>query len=80
MSNKYITITNHDESLLEYVTTTFGPINEPAANCSHPETKQDMTEAAVNGQVKSEQRERVYLHSIGRFSKLRKLQMRTDDD
>jgi len=80
MKNKHIKKTTYDKSLLEPATTTFVPITKPAVNDSYPETKQGMTEAKANGLVKPEKPERVYLHSIGRFSKLRKLQMRTDDD
>ena len=80
MKNKDFKDTNYDESLLESVTTTFVPIIEPAVNDSHSETRQDLTETGANGQVKSEKCERVYLHSIGRFSKLRKLQMRNSND
>lgn len=80
MKNKHIKKTTCDKSLLQPATTTFVPITEPAVNDSHPETKQGMTEASANELVKPAKRERVYLHSIGRFSKLRKLQMRTDDD
>ena len=80
MKNKHPKNTTYDESLLEYATTTFVPITKPAVNSSHPETRQDMTETEANGQVKPVKRERVYLHSIGRFSKLKKLQMGNDDD
>lgn len=80
MKNKNTKITTYDESLLEYATTTLVPITMPAVNNSHSETKQDMTETEANGQVKSEKREQVYLHSIGRFSKLKKLQKGTYED
>lgn len=74
MKNKDIKNTIYNESLLESATTTYVPITEPAINDSHSETRQDSTETGANGKVKSEKREQVYLHSIGRFSKLRKLQ------
>lgn len=80
MKNKHIKNTTCDESLLEYATTTFVPITKPAVNNSYSETRQDMTEAEDNGQVKPEKRERVYLHSIGRFSKLKKLQKGAYED
>ena len=80
MKNKDIKNTIYGESLLESVTTTYVPITEPAVNDSDPEIKQDLTETGANGQVKSEERERVYLHSIGRFNKLKKLQKGTYND
>jgi len=80
MKNKIIKNITYDESLLEYATTTFVPMTIPAANNSHTVTEQDMTETEANGQVKPAKRERVYLHSIGRFSKLRKLQKSANDD
>ena len=80
MKNKHIKNTNYDESLLEYATTTFVPITKSAANNSQPGTKQDMTKTEANGQIEPEKRERVYLHSIGRFSKLKKLQIGAYDD
>jgi len=80
MKNKNTKNTTYDESLLEYATTTLVPITKPAVNNSHFETKQVTTETESNGQVKSEKRERVYLHSIGRFSKLKKLQKGTYED
>ena len=80
MKNKHIKNTTYDESLLEYATTTFVPITKPAVNNSHPETEQDMTETETTGQIKPVERERVFLHSIGRFKKLKKLQMGSNDD
>ena len=80
MKKKHIKNTTCDESLLEYATTTFVPITEPAVNNSDYETKKDMTETEDYGQVKPEKRERVYLHSIGRFSKLKKLQKGAYED
>ena len=74
MKNKHTKNTTCDESLLDYASTTLVPITKPAVNDSHSETRQDITEAEDNGQDKPEKRERVYLHSIGRFSKLKKLQ------
>ena len=80
MKNKLIINTTYDESLLEHATTTFVPITKAAVNNGQPETGQDMTETEANWQVEPEKRERVYLHSIGRFSKLKKLQKGTCDD
>ena len=80
MNNKHIKNPTYDESLLGYAAATFVPMTKPAVKNSHPETRQDMTETEDNGQVKPVKRERVYLHSIGRFSKLRKLQMGTYGD
>lgn len=80
MKNKHIKNTTYDASLLEYATTSFVPITRPAVNNGYPETRQDMTETEANGQVETEKRERIYLHSIGRFRKLKKLQKGTYDD
>jgi len=80
MNDKYIKNTTYDESLLAHTTATFIPMTKPTVKNSHPETRQDMTETEANGQVKPVKRERVYLHSIGRFSKLRRLQMGTYGD
>lgn len=80
MKDKHIKNKTYDESLLEYATTTLVPITQPAANNSHPETIQNVTETEANEQVEPVKHERVYLHSIGRFSKLRKLQAGNDDE
>ena len=80
MKNKHIINETYDESLLDYATTTFVPITTPAVNNSFSETRQDTTETEASEQDKPEKRKRVYLHSIGRFSKLKKLQMGTNDD
>jgi hypothetical protein len=80
MSNNQIKNTTYDESILGYAAATFVPMTRPAVRNSHSETGQDMTETDANDQVSPVKRERVYLHSIGRFSKLRKLQMGTYDD
>ncbi len=74
MKNKLIKNKNYDESILRYATTTLVPITKSAVNDSQPETRQDMTETEAKGQIKPGKREQVYLHSIGRFSKLKKLQ------
>lgn len=80
MKNKHIKNNTCDESLLEYATTTFVPITMPAVNNSGPETSQEMAESEANGQVNVKKPERVYLHSIGRFRKLKKLQTSNNDD
>ncbi len=80
MKNNHIKNTTYDESLLEYATTAFVSITKPAVTNSHSETRQHITETETNGQVKPEKREQVYLHSIGRFSKLKKLQKGTYED
>lgn len=80
MNNKLIKNTTYDESLLGYATATFVPMTKPAVKNSHPEIRQDMIETEANRHVKPVIRERVYLHSIGRFSKLRKLQLGTYGD
>ncbi len=80
MKNKKIKSTTYDKSPLKYAATTFVPTTKPAVNDSHPETRLDMNEIEANEQVKPVKHERVYLHSIGRFSKLKKMQMTTDDD
>ena len=80
MKNKHIKNTTYEESLLEYATTTLVPMTKPALNNSHSEPGQDMTETEADGQDKPPKRKRVYLHSIGRFTNLRKLQKGTCDD
>lgn len=80
MKNKHIKNPTYDESLLENATTSFMPITRTAVNDSHPETKQNRTTTETNDLVKPVKRERVYLHSIGRFSRLRKLQIGTKED
>ena len=80
MKNKHTQNAIYDELLLELATTTFVPITKPAVNNSDSETSQDMKESKSSGQVKSEGRERVYLHSISRFSKLKKLQKSSRND
>ncbi len=80
MNDKHIKNTTYDESLLGYATTTFVPMTKNTVKNSHPEKRQHVTEIEAHGQVKPIKRERVYLHSIGRFSKLRKLQMGTYGD
>lgn len=80
MNNKPINNTIHDESLPGYAAATFVSMAEDAVQNSYPQARQDTTETAPLAQVKPVKRERVYLHSIGRFSKLRKLQMGTCGD
>jgi hypothetical protein len=80
MNNKHIKNTVYDESIPGCTTATFAPMAKSEVNNSHPESKQDMTETEANGRVNPVKRERIYLHSIGRFSKLKKLQMRTYSD
>jgi hypothetical protein len=80
MNNKHIKNTAYDKSLLGYAAATFVSMAEDAVQNSYPQIRQDVTETEANGQVKPVKRERVYLHSIGRFSKLRKLQMGTYGD
>ena len=77
MNNKHFKNTTYDEPILEHAAATFVPMTKPAVKNSQPETRQDMTETDAIDQVTPIKRERVYLHSIGRFSKLRKLQMGT---
>ena len=77
MNNKHFKNTTYDESILGYAAATFVPMTKPTGKNSHPVTGQDMTETDANDQVTPVKRERAYLHSIGRFSKLRKLQMGT---
>jgi hypothetical protein len=75
MNNKYIKNTTYDKSLLGYAATTFVSMAEDAVQNSYPQIRQDVTETEANNQDKSNKRKRVYLHSIGRFSKLGKLLM-----
>lgn len=80
MSNNHIKNTTDDESILGYAAATFVPMTKPTVKNSYPESRQDMAETDANDQIRPVKRERVYLHSIGRFSKLRKLQMGTCGD
>lgn len=80
MNNKHIENTTYDESILGYATSVFVPMAKPAVKNSQPEIKQGITKIDTNSQEKPEERKRVYLHSIGRFTKLKKLQMGTYGD
>jgi len=80
MNNKHIKNTIHDESLLGYATATFIPIEKSAVKNPRPEKRQDMTKTEANGLDRPNKRKRVYLHSIGRFSNLKKLQVGTYGD
>lgn len=80
MNCKHIKNTTFDDSLLGYTTANFVPMANPTAKHSYSERRQDMTKTDANGRVSPVKRERAYLHSIGRFSKLRKLQMGTYGD
>jgi len=80
MNNKHIKNTTYDESILEYAATIFVPMAKPVVQINHPDTRQGRVETSVNSQDKSGKPKRVYLHSIGRFTNLRKLQMGTYDD
>ena len=79
MNNKIINYTIFDESLLGYAATALVPMAK-AVGKRHPETRQEKTETEANRKAKSVKRERVYLHSIGRFSKLKKLRTGTYGD
>jgi hypothetical protein len=46
----------------------------------HSQTDRDLTEIDAKNQDKAVERKRVYLHSIGRFGNLKKLQMSAYDD
>ena len=80
MNNKHIKNTTYDESLLGYTAATFVSIAEDAVQNSYPQVRQDTAETEANTLDKSNNRKRVYLHSIGRFSNLKKLQMGTYGD
>jgi hypothetical protein len=75
MNNKHIKNTTYDVSLLGYATATFVPMAKPAVKNYNPEIRQDMTKTEANSRDRLNKRKRVYLHSIGRFSNLKKLQM-----
>jgi hypothetical protein len=47
--------------------------NDGAQN-SYPQKRLDMTETDANSLAKPDRRDKVYLHSIGRFRNLKKLQ------
>jgi len=80
MNNKHIENTTYDESILGYATSVFVPMAKPAVKNSPPEIRQDMTKTETNSVERPNNRKRVYLHSIGRFSNLKKLQMGTYGD
>ena len=80
MDNKHIKNTTNDESLLGYATATLVPMAKFADKNSHSEIRQDMIKTEANSLDMPNKRKRVYLHSIGRFSNLRKLQMGTYGD
>lgn len=80
MNYKHIKNTTYDESILGYNIATLVPMTKSTVKNSHPETGQDMTETEANDQVNPVRRKRVYLHSIGRFSNLKKLQKGTYGD
>lgn len=80
MSNKHIKNTTYDKSLLGYAAATFVSMAEDADQNSYPQIRQDMTNTEANGLDRTNKRKRVYLHSIGRFSNLKKLQMGTYGD
>jgi hypothetical protein len=80
MNEKYINNAIYSESFQRDATDNCGSTVRDLVQNYHPQIKQGLTEIDDGSQVKPVQRERVYLHSIGRFSKLRKLQMRTYGD
>ncbi len=80
MNNKHIENTTYDESILGYAAATFVSMAENAVQNSYPQVRQNTTETEANTLDKSNKRKRVYLHSIGRFSNLKKLQMGTYGD
>ncbi len=80
MDNKHIKNTTNDELILRYTTATLVPMAKPAVENNHPEVRQDMTKTMANSLDKPNRRKQVYLHSIGRFSNLKKLQMGTYGD
>ena len=80
MNNKNFKNTTYDEPILEHAAATFLSIAEDAVQNSYPQVRQDTTETGANSLEKSNNRKRVYLHSIGRFRNLKKLQMGTYGD
>ena len=80
MSNKHIKNTTYDKSLLGYAAASLVPMAKPATKNNHPEIRQDMANTEANSLDRTNKRKRVYLHSIGRFSNLKKLQMATYGD
>ena len=80
MNNKQIKNRTYDETNLGYAASTFVSMAEDAVQNSYPQVRQDTTETEANTLDKSNKRKRVYLHSIGRFSNLKKLQMGTYGD
>ena len=77
MNNKHIKNTAYNESLPGYTTATLIPMAKSADRDIHTENRQDIAKTAANSLDSPGKRKRVYLHSIGRFSNLKKLQMGT---
>lgn len=80
MNNKHLKNTTFDESLLGYAAAPFLSMAEGAVQNSYPQVKQDTAETEASKLDKPNSRKRVYLHSIGRFSNLKKLQRGTNVD
>jgi len=80
MNNKNFKNTTYDEPILEHAATIFVPMATSAVQINRPDIRQDRMETSANSQDKTQKRKRVYLHSIGRFTNLRKLQMGTCDE
>lgn len=80
MNDKHINYSMYSESLQEDATDKCGSTVRHLVHRQHSQKQQDLTEIDDSSRVKPVKRERVYLHSIGRLSKLRKLQMSTSDN
>jgi len=80
MNKKHIKNTTYEKSLLGYAAAIFVPTAKPADQKSRPEIRQDMAKTEADSLDRPNKRKRVYLHSIGRFSNLKKLQMGTYGD
>ena len=80
MNNKQFKNTTYDEPILEHAATNFVPMAKSTVQINQPDIRQRRMKTPVNSQNKTQKRKRVYLHSIGRFTNLRKLQMSNYDE
>jgi hypothetical protein len=80
MDNKHIKNTTFGESCLGYGSATSVSMANDGAQNSYPQKRLDMTETDANSLAKPDRRDKVYLHSIGRFRNLKKLQSGAYDD
>ena len=80
MNNQHINNAVFRESIQQDATDNCTSIAKEIIQNCHLQIKQGTTEIDTNSHVAPKERKRVYLHSIGRFSNLKKLQMGTYGD